>query len=57
MICLFYLLFFMLSEQDNSQKISIYSTFWFIGLKIKLSNEPVDLDLTEIIQDFSDKGR
>ena len=48
-------LFYARSLLDSNQS-SIHSTFWFIGLRIKQSNDPVDLDLTEIIQDFSNKG-
>ena len=37
--------------------LQVFSTFWFIGLEIKQNTESaIDLDLTEPIQDFTDRG-
>ncbi len=46
------------SSTTDSQFVQIYSTFWFIGLEIRQNTETaVDLDLTEPIQDFTDRGK
>lgn len=46
-------------NSENSQaKLLVYTTFWFIGLEFNLTSDTgVDLDLTEAIQSFTDKGR
>jgi len=45
------------SSTGSSNTQLIYMTLWFIGLEFKLSSETtVDLDLTESIQSFTDKG-
>jgi hypothetical protein len=42
------------TEVDS--KVQIFTTFWFLGLEIKANPEgAVNLDLTEPIQDFTDR--
>jgi poly(A) polymerase Pap1 len=46
------------SLKDSQQPILLNSTFWFIGLKIiqNQNDPPFDLNLTEPIQDFTNRG-
>ncbi len=43
-------------SSSPSSTITVYKTYWFIGLEFKVFSETVDLDLTRPIQDFTDKG-
>ena len=45
------------TSASNSGSIMVYSTLWFTGLEIKQNTDSaVELDLTEPIQDFTDRG-
>ena len=45
------------TTSESTENPNLNSTFWFIGLKFdKTMIGQVDLDLTEPIQDFTNKG-
>lgn len=45
-------------QQTPDSNTNPYTTFWFIGLEFKTTGDlAVDLDLTEPIQIFTDRGK
>jgi hypothetical protein len=45
-------------ETQTEVDVTNYSTFWFIGLEFKITNnELVDLNLTDTIQSFTDMSK